>query len=133
MRRGKKRHSFTFIEIMVVVIILGIMATVVATKLTGRTEEARETAAATQIDNFSTAIDAYEMDNGEFPKALSDLIKKPAGLDSWKGPYLQKGEFKDPWGKSYHYLVPGKNNPKSYDLWSEGKTAEDSDDITNWE
>ncbi len=128
----QKRNSFTFIEIMVVVIILGIMATVVAIKLTGRTEEARENSAATQIDSFCTAIDAYEMDTGGFPKKLDDLVSQPEGLTTWKGPYIQKGEYKDPWSNEYKYKQPGDQNKKSYDLWSTGKVDGEDDDITNW-
>lgn len=139
-----KKQMFSFIEIMVVVIILGILATVVAIKLTGRTDEARQDATMSAIANFGTALDAYEMDNGQYPttkQGLEALLKEPTTGPKplkWNGPYLQQGKLADPWGKNYDYKA-GKDadkNKNSYDLYSCGKNGTDEqgkgDDINNW-
>ncbi len=133
---GSRAHqAFTLIELLLVLVILGILAAIVVPKFSGRTEQARITAAQTQISSFSTALDAFEVDNGYYPKGgngLMDLVQQPRDAKSWKGPYL-KDVPKDPWGNDYIYESPGKNN-SSYDLMSmgpDGKVGGD-DDITNW-
>lgn len=135
-----RQRGFTFIEIMVVVIILGVLAAMVLPKFMGRTEEARVNAARTQIGIFSTALDAYELDNGRYPgteQGLLALTAKPVAPPlppQWKGPYLQKGTPKDPWGNDYRYASPGVHNARGYDLSSLGPDGRDGggDDITNW-
>lgn len=135
-----KQRGFTFIEIMVVVIILGVLAAMVLPKFMGRTEESRVNAARTQIDIFSTALDAYELDSGRYPSteqgllALSAKPSTPPVPSQWKGPYLQKAPPKDPWGNDYRYASPGQHNPRSYDLSSLGPDGREGggDDITNW-
>ena len=87
-------------------VILGILAALVVPKFSGRTEQARETAARSQIATFGTALDAFEVDNGSYPKGrngLQDLVQQPRDAENWKGPYL-KGEIPlDPWGSPYIY------------------------------
>ena len=136
-RASQKRHAsgFTLIEILIVVIILGILASLVIPRLAGRTEEARREAAKADIEGgIALALDLYEADNGRYPIQLEDLIHQPADAKKWKGPYLKKGLPKDPWGNSYRYQAPGSNNPSFYDLSSSGADGEDGagDDITNW-
>lgn len=134
------KRGFTFVEIMVVVIILGVLAAMVLPKFMGRTEEARVNAAQSQLGVFSTALDAYELDNGRFPtteQGLNALVKEPTSPPlpkKWKGPYLQKGIAKDPWGGDYVFKSPGMHNPRSYDLISYGPDGKEggSDDIVNW-
>jgi len=135
-----RNEGFTFIEIMVVVIILGILAAIILPKFTGRTEEARKNAAQSQVGVFATALDAYELDNGSYPtaeqglKALVETPTTPPIPPRWKGPYLQKRVPKDPWGNDYVYKSPGVQNPRSYDLFSYGPDGKEGggDDITNW-
>ncbi len=132
-----RRRGFTLIELLLVLVILGILAAIVVPKFSGRTEQARITAAQTQISSFSTALDAFEVDNGYFPKGrngLEDLVTQPRDAQNWKGPYLKEVP-KDPWNNDYVYECPGKHNPSSYDLLSmgpDGRTGGD-DDITNWQ
>lgn len=132
-----RRRGFTLIELLLVLVILGILAAIVVPKFSGRTEQARITAAQTQISSFSTALDAFEVDNGYFPKGrngLEDLVSQPRDAQNWKGPYLKEVP-KDPWNNDYVYECPGKHNPSSYDLLSmgpDGRTGGD-DDITNWQ
>lgn len=126
---------------MVVVVIIGVLAAIVLPKFTGRTQEAKENAAMTQIGVFSTALDAYELDNGFFPtteQGLKALVEEPSSSPKpvrWKGPYLGKKTIpKDPWNNDYVYKQPGTHNPRSYDLFTRGPDGKEGtdDDITNW-
>lgn len=135
---SRRQRGFTLIEMMLVVVILGIVAAIVVPKFTGRTEQARQTAAESQIANFATALDAFEVDNGFYPKGkngLMDLVQAPRNASNWKGPYLQKGLPDDPWGHGYIYECPGKHNPNGYDLQSMGPDgrAGTDDDVNNWQ
>lgn len=128
--------GFTLIELLLVLVILGILAAIVVPKFAGRTEQARITAATTQINSFATALDAFEVDNGYYPKGkngLQDLVEQPRDAQNWHGPYV-KDIPKDPWNNDYIYECPGRNNPSSYDLMSMGPDLRvgGDDDITNW-
>ena len=131
------QRAFTLIELLLVLVILGILAAIVVPKFAGRTEQAREAAAKTQVANFSTALDAFEVDNGYYPKGksgLNDLVVAPRDAQNWKGPYL-KDIPNDPWQKPYVYQSPGKHNVTSYDLASMGPDGRENteDDVTNWQ
>ena len=127
--------GFTLIEILLVVIIIGILVSLVAPRLAGRSEEARKQAAKADIEGGITlALDLYEVDNGRYPGKLEDLLSKPSEAPNWKGPYLKKGLPKDPWGGAYVYRFPGTRNTNGYDLYSFGTDKQEGteDDITNW-
>jgi len=138
MYRSKER-GFTFLEIMLVVVIIGILAAIVGPSITGRTEKAKRAAAAGQITNFETALKNYELDVGEFPsttQGLKALIEKPPEVPdtAWDGPYLDKNYIPlDPWKRPYVYKSPGEHN-KNFDLYSIGKDGQEGteDDIVNW-
>lgn len=135
-RRGG-RGAFTLIELLLVLVILGILAAIVVPKFSGRTEQARQTAAQSQIATFGTALDSFEVDNGYYPKGkngLNELVAAPRDSQNWKGPYLKSDIPNDPWGRPYVYESPGKHNPTSYDLMSMGADgrAGSEDDVTNW-
>jgi general secretion pathway protein G len=132
----QNRRAFTLIELLLVLVILGILAAIVVPKFSGRTEQARITAAQTQISSFSTALDAFEVDNGYFPKGsggLMDLVQQPRDAQNWKGPYI-KDVPKDPWGYDYIYESPGKVNATGYDLICMGPDHRvgGDDDIANY-
>ncbi len=131
------RQGFTLIELLLVLVILGILAAIVVPKFSGRTEQAKLVAAQTQISSFSTALEAFEVDNGYFPKGksgLMDLVQQPRDAQSWRGPYM-KDIPKDPWGNDYIYECPGKHNTTSFDVMSMGpdQRVGGDDDITNWQ
>lgn len=136
-KRQQAQRAFTLIELLLVLVILGILAAIVVPKFSGRTEQARRTAAQSQIATFGTALDAFEVDNGFYPKGkngLADLVQQPRDLPNWKGPYL-KGEIPmDPWGHPYVYECPGKRNPSSYDVISMGLDGRlnSEDDVANY-
>lgn len=136
---SRRTRAFTLIELLLVLVILGVLAAIVVPKFAGRTEQARVTAAQTQIATFGTALDAFEVDNGYYPKGkdgLRDLIVQPRDAQNWKGPYLKTTEIPlDPWGNPYIYECPGRQNPSGYDLMSMGPDGREGgdDDITNWQ
>ena len=128
------KKSFTMIELMLVVIIIGLLASAVLPRLAGRAERARRIAAKADVSaNIASALDLYEMDVGDYPKSLQDLLERPSGADNWSGPYLKR-EPKDPWGRPYYYKAPGDHNVYGYDLHSIGPDGQDGtdDDIDNW-
>ena len=132
-----RRRAFTLIELLLVLVILGVLAGIVVPRFGGQTERARETAAQSQIATFGTALDAYEIDMGNYPKGkngLQELVVAPRNSSTWKGPYLKSDIPNDPWNNAYVYEAPGKNNPSSYDLMSMGKDGRvgGDDDIANW-
>ena len=140
-KNKNREKGFTLIEIMVVIIILGILASYVAVKLTGQTEDARRTQAKVQIETFRTALDLYKLENGSYPsteQGLQALVRQPevGKLPRKWRQYLSKIP-KDPWGNEYMYLSPGLNG-QEFDITSygddnepggEGKDA----DVNSWE
>ena len=134
----RQRQGFTLIELLLVLVILGVLAGIVVPKFGGTAERSRATAAQTQISTFKTALSAYEVDMGNYPKGkdgLKELIVAPRNNKNWRGPYLQTDSIpKDPWGNDYIYECPGKHNPSSYDIMSMGKDARvgGDDDVSNW-
>ena len=132
-----RSRGFTLVEMLLVLVILATLAAIVYPKLAGRSEQARVTATQTQIASFSTSLDAFEVDNGHYPRGKSgllELVQKPADAQNWHGPYLKEIP-QDPWGHEYIYECPGRHNQSSYDLTSagpDGRTG-DEDDITNWQ
>lgn len=137
-------RGLTLIEILVVIIVLGLLAGLVAPRIIGRVSEARSATAHTQIELLSVALDNYRLDNGRYPtteQGLAALRVKPTSDPlpaNWRGPYLRKAVPLDPWDRPYIYRSPGEENPRSYDLLTLGADGipggEDEDaDITSWE
>ncbi len=129
-------RAFTLVELLLVLVILGTLAALVLPKFTGRTEQARITAAQTQIATFATALDAFEVDTGAYPLGtggLQSLVVAPGDVSGWRGPYLKSDIPLDPWGHAYIYEFPGRNNPSGYDLRSAGPDGQinTADDIAN--
>ncbi len=121
-----EQRGFTLIELMVVIVILGILAAIIAPKIIGRTDEAKVTEAKVQIRNLETALKLYKLDNGVYPsteQGLDSLVAKPAAGEiprNWReGGYLEKKKVPlDPWGNPYTYASPGANG--DYDIVSYG-------------
>lgn len=138
-------RGFTFIEIMVVVAILAILAALVVPRIMGRTDDAKRTAAKVQIRNIEGALQLYKLDNGVYPtteQGLKALVEKPSvGVipKKWKiGVYLPKLP-EDPWGNPYKYLSPVQRGDQKIDyevtsLGTDGEVGGEgvNADITNW-
>jgi general secretion pathway protein G len=132
MRRIHGNGGFTLIEIMVVVFILGLLVTLVAPKIIGRTDQARATKALADIKGISEALHLYKLDNGHYPaggEGLSALVQAPGGAQNWNPDgYLDRVPV-DPWGNEYVYFSDGQNFVvKSYGGdGAEGGDAKNSD------
>ena len=123
-----RRGAFTLIEILLVVVIIGILAAVAIPRLGGRVKQAQIAAAQADVNNIGMALRLYEVDNGAYPSSLQGLVASPGAAPNWRGPYLEKGVPKDPWGNDYVYAFPGSRNPNSYDLHSMGPDGAESGD-----
>lgn len=136
--RDRDASGFTLIELMLVMVILATMAAIVLPKLTGRSKQAKITAAKTQVSQLEVALDAFEIDLGRYPTTAEGpraLVQKPTSeADGWQQPYLKRDVPKDPWGNDYVYRYPGQYNEDGYDLYSLGPDGKlgGEDDITNW-
>jgi general secretion pathway protein G len=129
-----RRHAFTLVEMLLVVTIIGILAALVIPRIAGTGERARNTAAHADINGgIKSALGAYEVDNGFYPKSLQDLLQQPQNAKNWHGPYLEKLPL-DPWGNAYVYYYPGKHSAAGYDLLSVGPDQKEGteDDVGNW-
>ncbi len=137
----KKNDGFTLIEIMVVIIILGLLASLIVPKLIGRTEEAKRTQVKLQIRNVEQALKLFKLDNGFYPETeqgLNSLVIIPE-IGRIPKNYRKEGYLdrvpKDPWKNEYVYLSPGEHG--DYDILSYGADGipggEDEDaDISSW-
>ena len=131
---NRSRRAFTLVEMLLVVTIIGILAALVIPKIAGTGERARITAAQADINGgIKSALGAYEVDVGFYPKSLQDLLQQPQNARNWHGPYLEKMPL-DPWGNAYVYYYPGKHSAAGYDLLSIGPDQKEGtdDDIGNW-
>ncbi len=131
-------RCFTLIELLIVMIILGLLAALVAPRMFGKVGKSQQKAAKSQISLFETAIDTYRLDVGRFPttqQGLDALREKPDDADNWDGPYLSKELPLDPWGEYYVYKYPSEHS--DYEIISYGADKQpggegDDADIMNW-
>jgi general secretion pathway protein G len=129
--------GFTFLEIMFVVVIIGILIGIAVPQFTGKAKKARIMSTQANMKTIDTALSQYEMNVGAFPSSeqgLQALIKCPSDVpeDDWDSAYL-KDLPKDAWKQPYIYKSPGEHN-QEYDLYSTGPDRQEDteDDIKNW-
>ncbi|HRX69569.1 MAG: type II secretion system major pseudopilin GspG [Candidatus Competibacteraceae bacterium] len=136
-----RSRGFTLIELLVVLVILGLLAGLVGPQVMKYLGGANTKTAKLQIEDFSTALDAFRLDMGRYPttnEGLQALVVQPQGANHWNGPYLRKSIVpKDPWGNDYQYRAPGQQSGGGFDLYSLGAdNAEGGDgenqDVVSW-
>lgn len=119
---AQAKAGFTLIEILLVVVIIGMLATVVTISVPRQLEKARVNKAKADIQGIGVAIQSYNMEVGRYPANLD-------ALTSGDEPFLEKGIPKDPWGGEYAYSYPGSHKPLKYDL---SCTSPDGKVVANW-
>lgn len=144
---SEKEGGFTLIELLVVIAIIAVLAGVVAPEVLRNAGDAKAQAARSQVEMFALALDAYRLDNDDYPsteQGLAALRAMPVigGREgeppkNWRGPYLRRVVPDDPWGKPYVYVAPGRVNSASYDLYTlgrDGKLGGEGEyaDVTSW-
>jgi general secretion pathway protein G len=131
--------GMTLLEILVVMVILGLLATLGSIQLMGYLGRAKSDTARLQIQELATALDLYRIDVGVLPTTeigLRALLDQPAGVSHWRGPYLRAGGILfDPWRRAFVYKSPGEHG--EYDLSSLGADGAvggegEKSDITSW-
>lgn len=125
-----REAGLTLIEVMVVMLVLGIMAALVAPNVFSHVSTARHESARAQIEMLNAALDAYRLHNGRYPtteqglEALRTEPRTPPEPTDWRGPYLRKDVPEDPWGHPYVYRSPAVESEWGYDLLSLGADGE---------
>jgi general secretion pathway protein G len=133
-----KNQGFTLLELLVVIVIIGLLASIAAPKLFKQIGKSETKTASAQIESLGLALDQYRIDVGQYPsteQGLVALYKNPGNVPKWAGSYLKKNIPNDPWGKPYQYKSPGDHG--DYDLFTLGKDGqlggtEEAEDVVNW-
>lgn len=138
MAQPKKILGFTLLELLVVIVIIGLLAGLVAPRYFDQVGKSNTKVAKAQIESLEKSLDQYRLDVGRYPtseQGLAALNTKPANVDKWQGPYLKKAVPADPWGNAYQYKSPGEHG--EYDLASLGSDGQvggtgEAADVTSW-
>jgi general secretion pathway protein G len=136
--RNSAPGGFTLLELLVVMVIIGLLASYVGPRYFSQIGKSEVKTARAQIDSLGKALDQFRLDTGHYPsmqEGIAALVAKPANEPKWDGPYLTKDVPADPWGNAYVYKIPGEHG--EYDLLSYGSDGQaggagDAADITNW-
>jgi general secretion pathway protein G len=134
-----KELGFTLLELMVVLLILALLASIAAPQVMKHLSKAKSETAKIQVDALTAAVNYFQIDTGRLPtdeEGLKVLNERPTNEPKWDGPYVQKRDsLIDPWGNPYFYKHPGKHHDIDvYTLGSDGKEGGEGDarDIGNW-
>jgi general secretion pathway protein G len=138
----RRSAGFSLIEIIIVITLIGLIVGWAATQLFGKQDQALWRTAKAQLTQLGGNLDQYKLDTGRYPtsqEGLAALVKQPAGVANWVGPYVKNAEsLKDPWRNDIVYRAPGSDN-RPYELISygaDGKEGGDgvpNKDIKSWE
>jgi general secretion pathway protein G len=133
----RRRAAFTMVEIMVVIVIIAVLATLILPRFISRVGEAKQSAAKQQVSEIEKAVDLFRLDYGRYPTTLDDLVTRPTDIteENWKEPTLKAKHLIDPWGRTFLYRVPGEHG--AVDVYSYGADGQeggtsDNADVVNW-
>lgn len=134
-----RSQGFTLLELLVVIVIIGLLAGLVAPRYFDQVSKSNTKIAKAQINSLEKALDQYRLDVGTYPNTelgLGALDTRPQNLEKWDGPYLKKSVPPDPWGHPYVYKFPGDHGV-DYDLSSLGSDGQvggtgEATDVTSW-
>ncbi|MFZ6049095.1 type II secretion system major pseudopilin GspG [Pseudomonas sp. CR3202] len=137
--RRRTIHGFTLLELLVVLVVLGLLAGIVAPKYFNQLGRSETKVARAQIEGLVKALDIYRLEVGRYPsteQGLTALVSAPSDEPRWAGPYLQKEVPHDPWGRAYVYRAPGENG--DFDLLTLGKDGQlggdgENAEVTSWQ
>lgn len=132
----KRQHGFTLLEMLAVIVLLGIVATIVVRQVGGNVDKGKYGAGKAQLASLSMKIESYALDAGSPPPTLAALLARPANAASWNGPYAKASDLKDPFGHAFGYRTPGQHG--SFDLIFYGQDGQPggdgySKDLGSWE
>lgn len=129
-RSAALQRGMSLIEIIIVIVLIGLVLTVVGSRILGGSDRAKTNLAKSQLTTLAGKIEQFEMDTGRKPAALGELVTAPAGAAGWLGPYAKDAELKDPWNNAIQYKVPGESG-RAFDLVSLGADGQPGGDSVN--
>lgn len=119
--------GFTLVELLVVLVILVLLASIIGPRVIGYLGSSRAKTAQVQMESLVTSLELFHIDVGRYPstaEGLNALVQQAGKSPGWNGPYLSKGSVPlDPWGQPYKYEAPGKKGP--FDLYSFGRDGKE--------
>ena len=124
-RPNDNQRGFTLLELLVVIVIIGLLAGLVAPRYFDTVGKSKAKVARAQMDSLEKALDQYRLETGAYPtqeQGLDALMNQPSGNAKWQGPYLKKAVRFDPWGNPYVYKLSG--NKKEVDIVSLGSDGQ---------
>lgn len=136
MNTGRRQGGFTLLEMLAVIVLLGIVATIVVRQVGGNVDKGKYGAGKAQLASLSMKVESYALDMGAPPANLNQLVTKPSTAGSWAGPYAKPSDLKDPFGHPFGYRFPGEHG--SFDLIFYGQDGQPGGegynaDLGNWE